>query len=193
MGFEAGDVGAGSDQRVRGAEGLLHDLRDGEKAPAQALVGDLEDGRFGRIDDLFRRLSLLQRAGNGAVRGIDEPAQQRFVAHHADVVLDRRPARHAVGQRSQVGDPADRLQFLVAAEFFLQRNDVDGTPGGVQVHHPRENTAVRVEREVVGVQRFRRLVVAVSVQQDGAKNGPLGVNGGGQAAVDVVISGSQGP
>ena len=67
-----------------------------------------------------------------------------------------------------------------------------GAPGGIEVHHPRKNAAMRIEGEVVGVERFRCLVIAVGVQENGAKDGALGFNGGGQTAFDIVVSGGQG-
>ena len=52
--------------------------------------------RFGIVEDFFGRVTLLGSACDGGGSGVDQGAQQRFVAHDLDVVLDAGPVRHPV-------------------------------------------------------------------------------------------------
>ena len=82
---------------------------------------------------------------------VDQPAQQRLVAHDAHVVLDRGALGNAVNQRRQIRHAADRLHFLAAVQLLDQRDHVHRPAALLQVAHARINAAMRVEREVVGV------------------------------------------
>ena len=133
---------------------------------------------------------MLDGFGDGGLRDVDESAQQRLVAHDANVVLDAGPLRNAVDQRRQVRDAADGLDFLAAVELFGERDHVNRASGVLQIAHAREDAAMSVEREVVGLE-LGRLIEDQVVEQDRAENGALGFNGGGKSALETVCVGGR--
>jgi hypothetical protein len=119
---------------------------------------------------------------------MNQPAQQRLVAHDLDVVLNARPVRHAIQQARHVAHIADRLQILVPIEFLDQRDHVDRTRRFRQIDHAPVNPPVRVERKILDPQMLRRLVISKVVEQDRAQNRALGFYVRRKSA-DVVVRG----
>ena len=126
--------------------------------------------------------------GDGELRDVDEAAQQRLVADDANVVLDAGAVGNAVDERGEVGDSADGFDLFAAVEFLGEGDHVDGAAHGLQVAHAGEDAAMRVEREVVGLE-FGGLVEEQAVEQDGAEDGALGFDAGGKSAFESVVGG----
>ena len=120
-----------------------------EKPLSNAVFGELEDGLLGASQNFFGFVGVLDGFGDGVLGDVDQAAQQRLVAHDADVVLDRWPLGNAVDQRRQIRDAADGLDFFAAVELLDQRDHVHRPAGLLQIAHARVNAAMRVEREVV--------------------------------------------
>ncbi len=106
----------------------------------------------------------------------NQSAQHRLVADNLDVVLNARPVGNAIEQARHVGHIADRLQILVPIQFLDQRDHVDRPRRFRQVHHPRINPPVRVEREIFDPQMLGGLVVGKVVEQDRAQNRAFGLD-----------------
>ena len=173
VGGEAGDALAALEKGVDRSERVADDLGNALKAFSDALFGELKDSGFGFVKDFIGGVFLRGRFSNRRVRNVDESAQNGFVADDLDVVFDRRPVGHAVEQAGNVTDVADRLQFLAAFEFFDERDDVDG-PGRLgQIHHAGVETAMRVDREVFGLQVLGSVIVGVIVEQNRTEDGAL--------------------
>src|SRR6266403_1469135 len=117
---------------------------------------------------------------------MDEPAQESLVADNLDVVLDAGPVGDAIQQRRNVANIADGLEFLVPVEFFEQSNHVDRPCRFGQIHHAYVDTAMGIEREILGFEMFGSLVVGEIVQQDSAENGSFGLNISRQAVREIV-------
>src|ERR1035437_7694583 len=98
---------------------------------------------------------------------MDQGAQHGLVADDLDVLLDAGPARHAIRQRSDVGDTAGGLKIFAASELVGQGNDVDGARGLAQINHGAEDAAVAVEVEVFRLQAGG-LVINSVIQKHGA-------------------------
>jgi hypothetical protein len=113
-------------QGIDGTEGLADDLRHAHEAAADALFGELEDLRFGIVEDLFRGIALFGSARDGGGSGVDQGAQQRFVAHDLDVILDAGAVGDAIEQAGDVSSATDSFKFAVAGEFLGQSDQVDG-------------------------------------------------------------------
>ncbi len=139
----------------------------------ETVLGELEDALLGAIDDLFGFVGVVDGLGDGELRDVDESAQQRLVAHDADVVLDAGAVGNAVDERRQVGDAADRFDLFAAIELLGERDHVNRAAGVLQIAHAGEDAAMRVEREVVGLE-FGGLIVEQAVEQDRAEDGALG-------------------
>ena len=99
-----------------------------------------------------------------------------------------RAVGNSVDERRQVGDSADGLDLLAAVEFLGEGDHVDGAASVLQIAHAREDAAMRVEREVVGLE-FGGLIEEQAVEQDGAEDGALGFDASGESAFETVIGG----
>ena len=186
--FQAGDASAALEELVEiAAEGLHGDGADvGELLPA-ALLGEVEDAGFGGVDDLGGGAGLLQGLGDDGVGGVDEAAQHRFVAHDADVVLQRGAARHAVGERGQVAGAADGVEFLVAQQLLGEGDDVDGAVGLGEIGDALVDAAMGVEEKVLGLEGREGFVLQGVIEQNGAEDGALGFRTGGKTAIETEI------
>ena len=183
---QAGDALAALQQRIDRAERILDDLLNAQEAAPDALFRELEDGRFGVVENFFGRIGLIGCARNRSVGGVNQPAQQRLVADNLDVMLDAGPVGNAIQQRRNIRHVADGLQFFVPVQLFDQRDDVDRPRRLGQIDHARINAAMRIEREIFRPQMLRGLVVGKIVEQDRAENGALGLHARGQCADAVV-------
>ena len=172
---------------VQRSERAADDGRDVHESLSNAVLGEPEDSLLSPPQHLFRFVRMLDRFSDGALRDIDEPAQQRLVAHNADVMLDARPLGDAVDQRRQIGDTTNRLNFFAPVQLLDQRDHVHRTSALLQVAHPRINAAMRVQREVVSGEVLRSLIVERIVQQNCAQDGALRLHAYGQPALQTVI------
>ena len=188
MGFQAGDAAAALEELVEiAAEGFHGDAANvGELLPA-ALLRKVEDAGLGGVDDLGGGAGLLQGLGDDGVGGVDEAAQHGFVAHDADVVLQRGAARDAVGERGQVAGAADGVQLLVAQQLLGEGDDVDGAVGLGELGDALVDAAMRVEEKVLGLEGRERFVLQGVVEQNGAEDGALGFRTGGETAIETEI------
>src|SRR4029077_3588459 len=107
-------------------ERFFDDLLHAHEAASNALFGQLEDSRFGIIENVFSRVGLVNSPRDRGVSGVNQPAQQGSVADDFDVVLDARTVGYAVEKGRNIAPVADRLQLLVAIELVDQRDDIDG-------------------------------------------------------------------
>ena len=188
MGAQAGDFLPARVQFVERAERAFDDGGNVLEALPDAVLRELEDRLLGAVDDLFGFVGMLDGFGDGVLRDVDQPAQQRLVAHDANVVLDARPVGHAVDERRKIRDAADGLDLFAPVKLLGQRDHVHRPAHALQVGHAPEDAAMRVEREVVGLQ-LRSLVVEPVVEQDGAEYRALSIDAGGKPAFQTVVGG----
>ena len=97
----------------------------------------------------------------------------------------------AVDERGEIGDAADGFDLFAAVELLGEGDHVNRAACVLQVAHAGEDAAVRVEREVVGLE-FGSLVEEQSLHQDGAEDGALSVDAGRKTAFQTVIGGGHG-
>ena len=88
--------------------------RIGDEAGLQPVVGDGEDRALGLVEDQVRFLIGLVGVGEDLVRRVDQIPKRRLLLDDARVVLDVGRARHAVGERRDVGRPADLVELAAA-------------------------------------------------------------------------------
>src|SRR5215472_9413298 len=142
---------------VERAEGITDDRRNVGEAFAQSVLGEGEDLLFGKVDDIFGILGVLDSTSDSVLSKGDQATQHRLVAHDANIMLDTGPLGYAIDERRKIGNATDCLDFLATVEFFSQRDHVDGTAGILQITHARKDTAMSVEGEIVGLE-FRCLI-----------------------------------
>ena len=188
VGGESGDLLAAGVEFVERAEGVLDDRRNVGEALAETVLGELEDALLGAVDDLFGFVGVVDGFGDGQLRDVDEAAQQRFVTNDADVVLDAGPVGNAVDERREVRNAADCLDLLAAIELLGKGDHVNRAASLLQIAHAREDAAMGVEREVVGL-KFGGLIVQHVVEQDRAEDGALGFKCSREAAFQIVFGG----
>ena len=85
---QSGDLLAARIQLFQRAEGAFDDGRDVLKSLADAVLGELQDRLLGPAEDLLGFVGVLDGLGDGVLRDVDQPAQQRLVADDANVVLN---------------------------------------------------------------------------------------------------------
>ena len=99
----------------------------------------------------------------------------RLLLDDPRVVLDVGRARHAVDERRDVGRPPDTLEHARAAEFFLERHEIDRQAALAERDHLVEDQAMRLAEEVLAVDQLGGLVDRVVAQHDGAEHRALGI------------------
>src|SRR5690606_10278816 len=144
------------------------------EAGPHAVLGNLEDGPFGLVEQDVGVLLGVVGAREHLGGRLDEPPQRGSLLDDARVVLDVGGTRHAVGQAADVGRPAHVVELARSRQLVLQRDQVDRQAPLRQADHLVEDPPVRVAEEVLGVDDLGRLVEGVVVDQDGAENALLG-------------------
>jgi len=122
---------------------------------------------------------------------VNQSTQECLVADNFDVMLDAGTIRNAIDQTRDVTHIADCLEFLVPVELLHQRDHVDRTGRLGQIHHAGVNAAMGVERKVLRLQVLSCLVVGKIIQQDSAKNRPLGFHVSWQTVRETVVGSCQ--
>ena len=186
-GGQAGDFAALLVEIVDGAEGVADDDVERLQALGEAGFAHFEQLRLGLIEDADGVLALVGGLGDGGRADAHEPAQQALVLDDADVVLDDRPAGQTLSERGQIGHAADGLDLLVAGQLVGEGDDVDGAAGVDQLAHAQEDAAMRVEREVVGLDGFGGLGVGGVIEQDRAQDGLFRVDVRGQSGIESEV------
>ncbi len=189
MRLQSGDFAALFIQVVDGAEGVAHNLRDARKAAGNAALRHFHQRGLGRVQDLERPFALVGSAGNRVRADAHQLPQQRLVLDDADILFNRYAARQTLSERREIRHAADRFNLFAACQFVRERNDVNGASGINQLRHARVNAAVRIQREIFGANFLRRLVEGEVVEQDCAKNRPLGVKIRRQSAFQGEVRG----
>ena len=106
---------------------------------------------------------------------MDQVAKGRLFLDDARVVLDVGAARHAVGERRDVGGAADFLELARSLQLVLQRDQVDGVVALAERDHLVEDAAMRIAEEVARVDQLGGVVERLVVDQDRAEYGLLGL------------------
>ena len=117
-GGQTGDPAAFAENFLKALETLLDQVFDIDQAGLHAVFGQLQDGRFGAIENHIGIVASGQRLLLNGRRGIDQAAQHRFFLHDARVVIDVGHARQTVGKRRKIGHAARGFQFPAAAQIL---------------------------------------------------------------------------
>ena len=148
----AGDLLALARELLELVELDVEDVVDRAEVLAAVLVRDLEDRALGDVDELARRRVVRVDAGLDLVRGAQQPAQHRVLAHDPRVLADVADRRDARRQQVDRGAAARGLELAGLLEVLDERERVDRLAAVVEVEHRREDDPVRLAVEVLGVQ-----------------------------------------
>ena len=183
MGGEAGDLPALLVEGVDRAEGVGDDLRDAGEAALDALFGDLHELLLGGVENVEGIFALIGGARHGGLADAHDLAEEALVLDDADVLFDVEAMRQIFGEREEVGAIADGLELFAAVELFDDGDEIDGAADVDEAGDAGVDAAMRVKREVVGEELRGGVVEGDGVEHHGAKDGALGLNGGGETAV----------
>ena len=92
-------------------EAALDQVAQRDEPFADPVLGDLEDRLLRPVQDHVGVLLGAVGLGEDPVGGVNQVPQRRLFLDDARVVLDVGAARHAVGERRDVGRPADLLEL----------------------------------------------------------------------------------
>ena len=110
-GRHAGDQALVLLQLLDRREAALHEIAQRDEAGADAIFGDGKDRALGLVEQQVRLLLGFVGLGEDLVGRVDQVAERRLLFDDARVVLDVGRARHAVGQRRDVGRAADLVEL----------------------------------------------------------------------------------
>ena len=156
-------------------EAALHEVAQRHEPLADPVLRDLEDGFLRLVQDQVRVLLRLVRRRQDLVGGVNQVPEGGLLLDDARVVLDVGGARHAVGERRDVGGPADFVQLARPRQFVLQRDQIDRVAALAEYDHLLEDAAVRVAEEIPRVDQLRGVIERLVVDQDRAEHGLLRV------------------
>ncbi len=112
-------------------------------AVAGTLLGDLEHLALGLVEQFLARSTIgIICAGGDFVADLDQAAQHRVFAHDVGIGLDVDRGRGVVGQDTEIGQPAGRVEFATRTEPFRDRHHVVGLVSLGQRGDGTENQAM---------------------------------------------------
>ncbi len=125
------------------------EVADRQEVLAAVLVGDLEDGALGHVDEVARQRLVAVHTGLDLVGRAQQPAEHRVVAHDARVLADVADSRHGARQEVDRRAAADGLEVPGLLEVLDERERVDGLAERVQVEHRLVDAPVALAVEVL--------------------------------------------
>ena len=155
----------------------MQHLLDRAEVLLAIVARDLEHRLLGLLDELARRRLVAEHALLDLVGGLQQPPQQRVLAHDLRVAAGVPGGRHDAGQLVDRGRSADVLELAHLAQAVDHRQHVDRLALVVEREHRLVDRAVTLAVEVVGAQALldhQRVQRAVR-QQDRAEHRLLGV------------------
>src|SRR5689334_5026295 len=182
---EVGEAGWGAGQRAALGRELLplgdldvQDLADLAEVLRAVVVGDLEDGALGALDDLARWRLVAVHAGLDLVGGGEQAAQERALADDLRVLAQVADSGDGGRERVDLGLAAGRIEAAARAQVLGDREDVDRLARGEEREHRLVDLAMALAVEVLGLQPLlddERVVRAIG-EQHGPEDGLLGLD-----------------
>ena len=173
-GGDAGQFAAATHDCVDVVEGALHLGLQRLEGGARVLARDLEDARFGLVEQAIGAVALVEAHFDDLGGGGDQAPLDRLVADDARVVDDVRGGRLVVCDLGEEDRAADRIELLLDHQPVRKRVQVDGLVLLRERHHRGVELAMDRVVEVVRLQfdvdRMDRCVV----EQQCGEHGLLG-------------------
>ena len=182
---EVGEAGRGAGERAAlGGELLplahlgVQDLADEAEVLLAVVVGDLEDGALGPLDELARRRLVAVDAGLDLVGGGQQAAQQRAVADDLRVLAQVADGGDRRGERVDLRLAAGRVEPAARAQVLGDGEDVDRLARREEREHRLVDLAMALAIEVLDLQALldhERVVRAIG-EQHRPEHGLLGLD-----------------
>ena len=176
-GRDARDVARRMAQRVEPVDRPRQDLlerREARAAPVAA-VRDLEHSLLREIDDLLDRESLRRvRARRDVAADLDQPPQQRSLAHDPRVRADVRGARRVLDEARKVRQPARRLELTGSLQMLADGDRVGRLITLDELRDRSEDQPVIRAVQIVDAHDVRDLVPRALIEHEPAEQGLLG-------------------
>jgi hypothetical protein len=90
-------------------------------------------------------------------------------------VFDVDQVRDTIEKTCEIGNPAGAFELRSAHEFFLDRNQIDGSRSFNELDHLAEDNAVSIQVEVFGPETLQNPIVILVIDQYCAEDGFFGV------------------
>ena len=152
----------------------------GLKALGLLGAGDLEDRLLRLVHQAVDIVLLLVAAGRHLVGGLDQAAQDGFLADDAGVVNQGAAEGDDVGERGQVGGSAHLVELVLVAEQVGQGDEVMGLPLVEQLEDGAVDRLVRVPVEILGLEDFDDFQQGPVLEEDRAEDSLLQLPGSGE-------------
>ena len=153
---------------------LIHHF--GERRPVRALplLGDLEDGRLGEVEELRQILLSTEGLVSDLPSAEDQAPGGGTLANNLGVVLEVLGARHVVRQRADVRQPAHLLRSTRARDALHHGQHLCRLTLLRHPEHEREQLLMRLAVEVVGGQELGDRQDPLRVEHEPTEHGTLG-------------------
>ena len=130
----------------------------------------------------------VERLGHDRRRDLDQPAQDRLLAHDLRVVLDVRRRRHGVDEEADVVLAAGAFEIAAALKLVRERERIDDASALGDPDHRAEDPAVALGVEHRVVDEFDRAENRVLVDQHRRQHRLLGVLGVRRTPIAVRVT-----
>ena len=164
---------AGAD-RLDLVERALHDRRQRQVVLGGTPVGDVVDLDLGGVDDVVGVAVTGVAELDDLGAGLDQPPQDRRLAHDPRVVARVRRGGHRLQQRVDVRRAADPAQLATLLQLGRDRHRIGRLATAVEVEHGLVDQLVRRPVEVVPADDLDDVGDGVLGQQHAAQDGLLG-------------------
>ena len=152
---DAGDRPLALLQLLDRREAALDEVAQRHEPGADPVFRDRENRAFRLVQEEIRLLLGLVGLGQDLVGRVDQAAKRGLLLDDLRVVLDVGRSRDAVGQRGDVGGPADLLELPGARQLLLQRDEINRVTALAERDHLVEDAPMRVAEEVARVDATR--------------------------------------
>ena len=176
-------------QVVQPVVGVVQERPKRAETVVRSVLADGEQLGLGPIDRFLDVRAILVADGGDLACGPDQAPQNGLALHDPAVLGDVDGGGSVIAERGEVARAADCLQFAIPFQRLRDGDHVYRLAVLEEAEHRREDAAVGLAVEVLGVQEVRHLDDRVAIYQDGAEHGLLRVQVLWRQSVDHGLAG----
>ena len=167
---------------------VTQDRPDVLEVPGHPALGNPEQQLFGLLQSGIQVQGVVVSYAGYLSGGADQTPLDRGPLHNPSVILDVDCRGDHAHQVRQVGKAACLLVASLPRELVGDRREIDGFAAVVDGEHRREEAAVALPVEVVGLQEGGDLSHGLRVHEQAAQHGLFGLSVLGRKPVYGVLS-----